>query len=194
MDSTGLFGKWFSSKKAQESAPFELLVAIIIMGFVLLAGSKMLEVLQVQECRGRLDNNLERVKIAIENVAQGEGQKKVDFSIPSCFSQNSSTLKIVDRHERQVCNEFCPGSKSQCTLLTFEGTISGGEDFSNWKCLNISAALDFPSSSRCDDYLPADGYESQQWRTQPIEPGNYTLVKKFNEFSSQPLICVYKKV
>ncbi len=173
-------------KRGQEGAPFELLVAVVIMGFVLVAGFRVIQVLQVEECKGRLDNNMELIKTAIENVAQGEGQRSVYFSLPECYPQQDSMLEVKHRTEKAICSEFCPGARIECTLLTFNSP-----EHSNWKCLRISSATDFPQS--CEDFDESE-YEVSRWNIAPIEEGQYILVKKFNEFSQQPRICAYKKV
>ena len=177
------------SQRAQEGAPFELLVAVVVMGFVLLAGFRVIGILQLEECKGKLDSNLEELKTAIENVAHGEGQRTVAYTKPSCFPEPpDSKLEIIHRTETRICSEFCPGARIECTLLAFSST-----DHSNWKCLNISSATDFPSSNDCHDDLDADEYAPQQWKKDGIPEGQYILVKKFNEFSQQPRICAYRR-
>ncbi|MBI4044392.1 MAG: hypothetical protein HY392_01665 [Candidatus Diapherotrites archaeon] len=180
--------------RAQEGAPFELLVAVVVMGFVLLAGFRVIGILQLEECKGKLDSNLEELKTAIENVAHGEGQRTVAYTKPSCFPEpdaenksEGSRLEIIHRTEARICSEFCSGARIECTLLAFSSI-----DHSNWKCLNISSATDFPSSSDCSDFDPGE-YEAQQWKRDGILEGQYILVKKFNEFSQQPRICAYRR-
>lgn len=180
---------WLFSQKGQESAPFELLVAVIVMGFVLLVGFNVISSLQFEECKGKLDNNLEQLKTAIENVAHGEGQRTVSFFLPFCFLQNESRLEIVSRTERQICQEICPGAQVQCTLLAFTSP-----EHNNWKCLKVSSALDFPGESVCRDFVGDDSFSVERWRVDLIKEGQFILVKKFSEFSSQPAICVYKRV
>lgn len=183
------------SQKGQEGAPFELLVAVVVMGFVLLAGFRVIGLLQLEECKGKLDSNLEDLKTAIENVAHGEGQRTVAYVKPSCFPEpnnenphEGSRLEIIHRTETRICSEFCPGARIECTLLAFSSP-----DHSNWKCLNISSATDFPSSNDCQGDLPENEYTPQQWKKDGIAEGQYILVKKFNEFSQQPRICAYKR-
>lgn len=180
------------SKKGQEGAPFELLVAVIVMGFVLIAGYRVIQLLQFEECRGNLDNNLEVLKTAIENVAQGEGQRTVSFDFPVCFPQETSKLEVIHRTDQHTCQNLCPGARIECTILAFTTEVcESSEGCSNWKCLKISSATDFPSESVCDDF--GDDYDVDQWKVDPIQPGQYILVKKFNEFSAQPRICVYRR-
>lgn len=181
--------------RGQEGAPFELLVAVIVMGFVLLAGIRVLDLLQWEECKGKLDNNLELVKTAIENVSQGEGQRSVGLEVPSCFPEKTSELRIIHRTERQVCAEYCPGSRVECTLLTFSSPDAGPEGYSNWKCLRVSSSLDFPGENACTDFDVSDAgdFELTRWKNDKIESGQYILIKKFNDFTGQLRICAYKR-
>ncbi len=176
------------NQKGQESAPFELLVAIVVMGFVLLAGFRVIQILTLEECKGKLDSNLEELKTAIENVALDSGQRSISFTLPGCFPQNQSELKITNITERQVCSEICNGARLECMVLQFYSP-----EHSNWKCLRISSATDFPTNTQtCNDF-PSEEYTPNRWRYTPIDEGQYILIKKTSDLTEQPRICAYKR-
>jgi hypothetical protein len=49
----------------QEAAPFELLIAVIVMGFVIFAGMSAMEQLWLQKCYGTTDAKLEEMKASL---------------------------------------------------------------------------------------------------------------------------------
>ena len=179
------------SQKGQEAAPFELLIAVITMTFVIVVGLNAMSTLLRAQCEGKIDQNMEELKTALETVAKGEGKKTVAYDMPSCFNQNDSSLRIVSRDDRATCSFHCGGLRYECTLLFFSSP-----DFSSIKCLNISSATDFPSATVCHDFddQPTE-FKVKEWKKdEAIEPGQYTLIKQFHLFSPQPRICVYKRV
>ena len=191
------------SGKGQESAPFELLIAIIVMTFVIIVGFNALNSLNKETCEGTLDQNLEQIKTAIESVVKNQSTSNVSFSLPSCFSEQESSLRILEKNSEAYCSSVCGGSLAECTVLEFSNP-----HYSNIKCLRISSATNFPEGEPCDTQIlegGSDRYEIVNWKAvytgQDIEEGflgtipegQYTLVKQHNLFSSAPEICVYRR-
>jgi len=194
------------NEKGQESAPFELLIAIIIMTFVIVVGFQALDKLSTETCKGFLDQDLEELKRGIETVVKTKTKIDVSFELPNCFTEAKSDLRIVQRRESRFCSNICGGSVAQCTALRF---ISPGH--SSFKCLKISAATDFNPSGVCGDANPdAIRFESVNWEPtggaiidadkdgipdeDVIESGRYTLIRQSNLFTSVPQICIYKRI
>lgn len=183
--------------RGQEAAPFELLIAVIVMGFVLLAGINVMDILKKEECKGTLDNQMEQIKSAIENVASGAGQRDFSFSLPECYNRGQengdqiSKLQVVHINNQRVCGAVCPGARIECLILSFTT-----EDHHNQKCLRISTATQFPDSAdQCNDFDPdADKFEARDLIQKPLESGQYLLIRKFQLSSQTPNICAYKKV
>ena len=67
------------SQKGQEAAPFELLIAVITMTFVIVVGLNAMSTLLRAQCEGKIDQNMEELKTALETVAKGEGKKYRDM-------------------------------------------------------------------------------------------------------------------
>ena len=197
-------------QKGQEAAPFELLVAVVIMGFVLLAGVNVMDILRKEQCKGDLDSQLEAIKGAIESVASGEGQKDFSFTLPSCYSRNvnetiesqKTKLFVLNRQDRNFCSQHCSGGKVECMVLWFHSL-----EENNVKCLsNVSTVTNFPTCpqndpdqpydpnicSPCNDRFSGLTVQAMDLKTE-IEDGQYILVKKFFLSSSSADICAYKK-
>ena len=179
------------NQKGQESAPFELLIAIVVMTFVIVVGFQAIDTLNEETCRGVLNQNMEEIKRGIETVVQTKSKVSLSYELPNCFREDEAKMLIVDRKERVYCSAICGGSLAQCTILRFASPT-----FSETKCLRISAATDFPDETTCDaDALePAGDFGVEEWKSEEgIAPGVYTLIRQSNLFSRSPQICVYKR-
>ena len=202
------------SKKGQESAPFELLIAIIVMTFVIVIGFRALDTLNEETCIGILNKNMEELKRGMESVVETKSKVTLSVRLPNCFNEDESELAIIDRREQVYCSNICGGSVAQCTILRFTGTTGSGT-YSSTRCLNISSATDFPDAGTCGSPIiplePSDAFEVVEWKsdetveyTSPqgvttthlvgIQQGDYTLIRQSNLFSQAPLVCVYKRV
>ncbi len=185
-------------QKGQEAAPFELLIAVVVMTFVLISGVNVMQILEQENCKGQLDNQMEKMKTAIENVASGEGQRDFSFSMPHCFSrgvENStpiSKVNIKQVNSRQICSAYCPGATFECRLLWF-----ATEDFHSVKCLRISTVTNFPTDdSICNDFTSLGEFTPTDLAEQNdgIAEGQYLLVRKYDPSSQNANICAYKRV
>ncbi len=177
------------NSKGQEAAPFELLIAVIVMTFVIMIGLTAMNVLLTKECEGRIDSQMEELKTDIEKVAGGEGKESSYFEMPGCFSEKDSKLEIVDRDDRRICTYYC-GSGEQCTLLVFTNP-----NYHNAVCLRISSATVFLAGDPCDTSKLVEGtteYCIDQWKAEPIKPGRYILIREFSLYTDTPVVCVYR--
>ncbi|MCR4335364.1 MAG: hypothetical protein NUV57_02395 [archaeon] len=191
------------SQKGQESAPFELLIAIIVMTFVIVIGFNALETLNRETCEGNMNQNMELIKSAIESVVKNKSKVNVSYTLPNCYNDAKSGLVIIERNDTTYCSSVCGGSLAQCTILQFS---SSEPQFTETKCLRISSATTFPTSS---DSCPTDilgqsiDYTAVDWKDlrevgenigifTSVDPGQYTLLRQSNLFSNAPIVCSYK--
>ncbi len=180
--------------KGQESAPFELLVAMIVMSFVIVIGFTALNKLSIETCKGSLNQNLEEIRFSIESVVKNKGKVNVFFELPNCFAEEESKLLIIERDELAYCSAVCEGSTAQCTVLQFSSP-----EYSEVKCLHISSATTFPTDpGACDSSVldPSGAYEAVNWKDPKIGvlPGQYTLIRRSNLFSNAPIVCAFRRV
>lgn len=189
--------------KGQEAAPFELLVAVIVMTFVIVVGLNAMNTLLKEKCQGEIESQMEGIKTAIETVAKGQGKANAYFEMPSCYRPSNdlsclpsttdpdgAKLCIVQRQDETTCSFHCGGVRTQCTLLLFTSP-----QFNLMKCLHISPNTSFPTGSTCDPLsLGVKGeWGTAQWDTGTIQGGQYTLINEFTTASTRPIVCVYRR-
>lgn len=191
------------NQRAQESAPFELLIAVILMGFVLFAGFQAMEHLREQTCANTINAALENMARNLQNVATGKGNPQINFSFDNCsakindcenFSTLSSTtdimcIQLIDSTDPNVCSSYCSSARSICSLLQYKGK---NDTFT--KCVDISPSTVFPTgvSAQCPN-RSADGWELQDFSGETIQQGTYSFLKASDLTATVPIVCAYLK-
>lgn len=180
-------------RRGQEAAPFELLVAVIIMGFVIFVGLQAMDQLNKEKCYNEINAKLEEMKTKLETVVTERSPQQITFNLSSCFNPRDERIKIKDYSEPALCAEWCGATRNLCTLMEYY--YSGEAGFSMRKCLNISPDTVFPYSAtgtgtgcqvRADEELV-------DFRDE-IAQGHYLLVNKTSVTSTYPTICAYRKL
>jgi len=178
-------------QKGQEAMPFELLVAVIIMGFVIFIGFFALQNVQFQQCINLNDSTLNKMRLAIETVAAEGTPQWINFTLDRrCFNEEDEEIKLMDFDEPAFCAEYCGGaSRKLCTLLQYY--YKGEESISSRKCLQVSSDIYFPDTiGDCPD-MTSEGYELVGNFREGIVQGNYLLIRKGVEPFTK--ICAYLK-
>ncbi|MAG22342.1 MAG: hypothetical protein CL943_03515 [Candidatus Diapherotrites archaeon] len=179
------------NKKGQEAAPFELLIAVIVMGFVIFVGMQAMERLYIQKCFGTTDAKLEEMKTILEVAVDQKSPQSINFRLSGCFNEEDELMKITDWDEPSFCADFCGSPKKLCTLLEY--SYSGKNSFSVRKCLNIPPDTVFPSQSfagaKCRDREDTS-YELQDFDVR-IPQGDYLLTNATLATDTFPTICAY---
>ena len=180
------------SQRGQESAPFELLIAMVLMGFVIVVGFNALDRLNFEICKGNMNQGMEQIRGAIETVVKNKSKADVSFELPNCFREEESKLRILDSEDEAYCSTYCGGGVRSCKVLSFYNPL-----FSDTKCLRVSQATTFPREAPCNPQVfgEAGDYEIADWQDQDsgIRTGRYTLKAEFNLFSKTPEVCVYQR-
>jgi hypothetical protein len=192
--------------RGQEAAPFEVLIAVVLMGFVILVGLNAVNTLNQEKCEGELAYKLNELKHAIEVSSAGRSRKEVNIDFPSCFPGNRSylTLEFVD--DSFVCSAFCEGKRSRCMLLKFfvyESKLSFNPDtdamiaaeYTKTTCLDINPITEFTGSDCGSIEVPEGFCSTNFWgeSSQDLIPeGRYLLVNSSEFFGSVPKVCVYE--
>lgn len=177
------------SEKGQESAVFEVLIAVIIMSFVIVVGFNALDTLNRKVCEGQMNQNLEEMRTSLEEVVNTKNKANVSFSLPNCYPEGKSKLRIVETDSQAQCSALCGGSVARCIILVFSAPT-----YSDSKCLRISSATTFPES--CDPNIlePRGEYELTNWRdVDGIAEGTYALFKVSSLTSERPEICAFRR-
>lgn len=185
-------GSAWISQRGQESAVFELLIAVIVMTFVIVVGFNALDVLNRKVCEGQMNQALENIRTTVEEVVNTKNKANVSFQLPACYPEKDSHLRIVETDSAQQCSALCGGSIGRCTILTFDSPT-----YVESKCLRVSSATTFPEGEPCfeDMFEPQGGYRISNWKSpEGIAPGTYTLFKVSSLSSTRPEICAFRRV
>ncbi len=189
------------SGRGQESAPFELLIAVILMGFVLFAGYQAIQRLHEQTCANTINSQLESMARYLENVASGRGSAQFQFSFRECSAKindctnfsglASSTdimcIKLIDSTDPNICSSFCSSARSICTLLQFKS-----RDNTITKCVDISPSTVFPAegSLQCPSRVN-EGWTLQDFTAETVQQGTYSFLKASDLTATVPIVCAY---
>ncbi|MBI4052699.1 MAG: hypothetical protein HY394_01545 [Candidatus Diapherotrites archaeon] len=185
--------------RGQESAPFELLVAVIVMGFVIAIGYQALGILNNQLCEGKIEASLNNFRSKLEIAVTQKTPQEFSFELP-CYNKAKSSVKIQEWRDAKICANECQRSSDACTLLTYTYSGSENPDFSVRTCLEIPITTSFPSQencgtgSKCDcrDAPDQGGFILQNFSI-AVPDGKYQLVNKTDVQDPNPTVCAYWK-
>ncbi|MFH1240234.1 MAG: hypothetical protein V1672_03375 [Candidatus Diapherotrites archaeon] len=194
------------NQKGQESAPFELLVAVIIMGFVMFVGIYAMSNLQREQCYNETQKTIQDFSRTLEEVATTPGHiKSYNLAFPSgcgAGTKKKVTINDVEQYTEQLflrawskpefCATNCESSGSLCVMLHYFMAEGGGVI----KCINIPPDTVFPDdvSGECtdkSDETPA--YKLIDVRVD-IPEGYYLFQNKSSPNSTNPVICAYVRM
>lgn len=180
------------NNKAQAAAPFELLVAIIIMAFVLIVGSQMLNQVNEQVCLNHVESEMSEFVNYLEETANKKTTSKFAFQPTSvCFDQSRHIMKIVRERDAKVCSAKCGIPTDTCYVMIFftDEVALGAKE----RCINLPVYTNFETNdSVCTTLDDLSGYT-------PIVPseklpfGQYVLKNVAKVGETWPNICFYKK-
>ena len=187
------------SNKAQASAPFEVLVAVILMGFVIMAGTWALINLNQSVCIGNKRQSMSELKTIIEDVVMGSdlAVKNVSFDIQPCFNQNFEQINLITYDNQVKCNAYC-GSGETCTLMeyVYDDKKTRKQPIEPM-CLNLPTAISYGSSGECLEELDEyewDAIDLSSSPSPPILSGKYRIFMKSSTGSEAVrTICVLRK-
>ncbi len=143
------------NRKGQESAPFELLIAVIIMGFVIFVGMNAMKELSLQKCKGETESKLESLKTALQIVVTQKSPQSISYNTSSCFNPDKEITKLVEKTDPLVCANYCGVAKNVCTILQYSYTGEGS--FSMMKCKLSFLNQPFNFSEDCFYYRDCYG-------------------------------------
>src|SRR3989338_7931317 len=180
------------NSKAQEEAPFELLIAVITMGFVLVIGLVAMNQLRLQKCANELEAQLEDLKTKIEIVVNQKSPQLLDFRQSECYNPKNEHIIISQSNNTRICSDSCASGSSICTLLEY---VDSKDGVSFRKCLNINSSTAFipqnNAGQSCTDLSDdAAGKKILVDFKQTIVRGTYDLLNRTGANTS-PIICGY---
>ncbi|MDD4251110.1 MAG: hypothetical protein PHX27_02870 [Candidatus ainarchaeum sp.] len=191
------FGKKIGfNEKAQSSSPFELLVAIIMMGFVIIIGSQMISSANHQVCLANVDKSMVEFKSMLEDTVTFRTSNKFDFrpNSSNCYKETKSTMKIeAIRNNPRYCGSICGKAIDSCFVMIFyTDSIANA---SKQKCLNLPPYTSFlwDNVSCPTNTESLSGYKAID-PTKPntnLSSGSYVLVNVAAAGDTYSKICTY---
>jgi len=129
-------------KKAQISGPFEIMVAVTIMVFVMILTYSSISNMQKKVCENKIKDMMQKIKATIEDTLNGgEGKANLlHIEFPSCFG---STQVFIDHLEkRSICSQKCSGIVDECYLLVHRN-YKAKEGITLSYCLDVGTNVEF---------------------------------------------------
>ena len=179
--------------RGQVSAPFELIVAIVVMGFVIVAGSAMWGSAQCQICKSNVSFEISELAGVIETVATERSTEEIFFSPQKCYDVEPST-KVYSFDEEAQCFHHCGTATKSCLVLIFYAPSNSCGSVTAVECLKIPPNTVFETSkTTCDPNNTMNAYELKNF-TENIPAGTYVLKERRIVGSANPKICAFYKV
>jgi hypothetical protein len=177
--------------KGQEEAPFQLLVAVVLMTFVIIVGMNAMQEAEKQKCFNDTEKAMNDFKLALEKTAIYKQPSNVRFNPPGCSNNEKFLVKKID--EPRLCKRACLNASAACVLLRYDTEkVTGIAD----KCINISYSTEFrmhPDNTECIN-LEEDGFEGTNIESaEGLEKGTFQFLYYSNPSISYPVVCTYVK-
>ncbi len=177
-------------RRGQYGAPFELLIAVILMGFVLAVGYSAIKDLTDKACIQENQKAINGFKDALEN--SWGGNEKYSLSLKPCGNSNSKRQVLTFRTETNpnICRSVCTESDNICSVLQLN-------DPAIQACVRIPPTTTFPGpGSGTTDCFLSKGYQLVDIKDPDvgIQPGlyNFTPVPAPSAQYSSSVICVQR--
>ena len=178
------------------SAPFELLVAMIIMAFVVIIGTQMIANTENQMCLLSIEKELTEFKSNIEETVAKKASVKFDFRPEDCFNERKVTIKLhqfID--DPTTCAARCGDPRDSCFIIFFSApNLSNGY---KQKCLDIAEYTTFLGvDEACDTSGTLEGYKAMTPigdAADNLLPGTYVLRDVSSAGNAYPKICIFRR-
>jgi hypothetical protein len=171
-------------RRGQVSAPFEVLVAVIVMGFVILAGTYALKNLSENTCLGDKRKDMGDLVSSLRDVVLGSDLtfRNITFQTKACFNSKAESVKLRVYNEQSKCIAYC-GNGTSCMLLEYiyNDEKKGTRYPINPICTGLPTTINFlVDQTECGLYseeelakwTPVDPLSDSK-----IEPGKYRLYR-----------------
>lgn len=176
------------NSKGQEAAPFEVLVAVVIMGFVLFMAVQAIDTLYKEQSKQKLLDEMTGLKQALQD-AYHSNSSTVVFA-PALNFKNPKELRFKAITSQAICSALCGKVYPECLIFTFRS-----DEYNKDLCIeNISPYVNFPTFSPCPSRngFGLVDFKSPNTSGEPIiPPGTYSLVNVALGSGTVPTFCAY---
>lgn len=173
------------SQRGQEEAPFELLIAVIVMAFVIFLGLQAMNYVQTEQCKAQIKHSANELKAVIQEVVAGN-MKSLVFYPPQCFlkPKDREEMRFVVIKDSLQCSRMCGGAKNECFVFAY---YAEGYDYD--LCFEtVSPQTTFYQDVPCDD--AGEKFAAINMKD-GIPRGAYEFVNKSSSVDAFPKICAY---
>lgn len=181
----------YQDKKAQVSAPFEVLVAIIVMTFVIIAGSYALSNLSENTCLGNKRQDMSNLTSSLRDIVLGSdlAYRTIDFKTKACYNETYENIKLVIvNDDRERCERIC-GSGNSCVLLEYSYQDTSKLDYRHPIppiCTYLPSNIIFESDQECGTLENEKAIDPKN----KIPIGSYKIFRLSS--TQSPNICMVK--
>ncbi len=185
-------------RKGQVSAPFEVLVAVIVMGFVILAGTYALKNLSENTCLGDKKKEMGELTSSLRDVVLGSDLtfRNISFQTKACFDAKYERIELNQYSDPARCSAYCGGGV-QCVLLEYiyEDEVKLQRKYPIQPiCTGIASNINFTTLySDCGLVEDDPTWQLINALNEPIGPGNYRLFRSSGATETSINFCLLKR-
>lgn len=179
------------SERGQEEAPFELLIAVIIMAFVIFLGLQAMDYVSKEQCKAQIKYNANQLKTVIQDVVSGNTRTLV-FDPPQCFvkPKDREEMKFTVIKDSLQCSRLCGGAKNECFVFVYDSI-----DYEYDLCFeSVSPQTTFYEDTPCNETDPnnvgREEFTSVNLKN-GIPRGAYEFMNKSSSIDAFPKLCAY---
>ncbi|MCX6802725.1 MAG: hypothetical protein NT067_06465 [Candidatus Diapherotrites archaeon] len=185
-----MYSLLFRGERGQESAPFELLIAVIVMIFVMMFGYRAIEQLQIADCQAKINMELENMRTALEATANQNSLQTIHFEAPQCFK--NSNVRVSTVRNRTICSQICQEGRGECISLDFRS-----DAYTKRVCVNIpiSTVFEGTEDGGPGTYCAAkESYALTVFSSANVGApnGDYILANRTPPGYANPVVCAYR--
>ncbi len=174
------------SQRGQEEAPFELLIAVIIMGFVIFLGLQAMKYVQDEQCKAQIKFEANQLKTVIQEVVAGNTKNLVFFP-PECFSKpkDREEMEFVVIKDSLQCSRLCGGAKNECFVFLYRSN-----EYNYELCFEtVSPQTTFYEDAPCTD-IDTEKFIAVNLKD-GIPRGAFEFINKSSSIDAFPKICAF---
>ncbi|MCL5011563.1 MAG: hypothetical protein M1594_01560 [Candidatus Marsarchaeota archaeon] len=151
-------------RKSQESAPIELVIAVIIMVMSITLAFTVWSNIQTTQCTNQIQSEMMTLENAVVDVSLGSPptQRVIYINFPTCGNYNIQAIRFSHYGNPAYCGS-CPISSTGCWILeplSFNTKTGFSKITDASVCVNLPSTVDFVSLSCPYDYLINNGTNS----------------------------------
>lgn len=176
------------NSRADSSAPFEVLVAVVIMGFVLVMAAQAFEFLNQKQCEAQIKDQASSLKTAVQDAIRGNSVR-LNFFPPTCFQKEEKQMKLEVVTSKARCSAICGRELDECLFFLYDS-----DSFKFNLCFDnaptYTTFLDNSSGCQLSGFSPVD-FRAPTGNI--IPRGLYNIQNRTGGSETVPKLCAFHK-